>query len=183
MSFKNVLLGIFLLSCSFMAIPAQDDTNYLVYAYDTAMNIQYRVTTGMDAETLRLTEEVDALSQAIIDRVLKKADEITTEAQGNNLQGCVLQVSTSALSLINAVQDQMDHVHNQSHAFHTAVYQEIGVENILLVDFETYFYEFMNRLYENYYSLNDQIYGISNSILRLVNSREDIISMLENCMG
>lgn len=165
------------------AVSSQDSTNYLVYAHETAMNMLFTVKTNSNTQTNRLTEEVDLLSLALTDRIADKLEDTLTQQQGYQIQGCILQVSTMALSVVWDVHDQLEYVYNESVDFHQSVIREIMDKDMLQIDFEHFYYEFMEHLYERYYHLNDALVEVDASIQGLVAAKAFLMSMVDNCLG
>lgn len=168
------------LSCCTI-ITSAEDTNYLIFAYETALNVQHTVKTGANDQTARLTVAAEELSRVLTDRVIAKVDTITTPEQAF-IQGCILEASTKPLTYIRNVHDKLEHVYDQSLDFHSAVIQEITGKDLLQIDFEHFYHDLTNHLKEILADLNDQLYVISNSIVALAGSTMMLDFTLENCL-
>lgn len=176
-----IILAVFPLSGT---VSGQGSTNYLVYAHDTAMNMMFTVKTNSNAQTDRLSEEALQLSNALTDRLADKLQEPEmTQQQGYQMQGCILQVSTMSLSVIWDVHEQLERVYNRSVDFHQSVIRELTDQDVLQIDFEHFYYEFMEHLYERYYQLNDLLVEVSDSIQGLASVKVFLMTMLDNCLG
>lgn len=180
LALKLLLLGVILSFCC--SITSAEDTNYLIFAYETALNFQYTVKTGANEETARLTAAAENLSRVLTDRATEKLETITTPEQAFQIQGCILQASTMSLTFIWNVHDKLEQVYAQSLDFHSAVIQEITDKNLLQIDFEHFYHDLTSHLREILNDLNDQLYEISNSIVALAGSTMMLDYMLEMCL-
>lgn len=90
------------------------DFNYLSYVHESAMNMLFSFEVSANVYGLVMNDEAEKLSRALTDRVVEKLETISSAEEGFRMQGCVLQVSTMALSVIWDVHDQIERVHNGS---------------------------------------------------------------------
>lgn len=175
------LFLILFLTCA--SVTAQD-FNYLSYAHESAMSMLFSFEVSANLYGSLMTDEAEKLSRALTDRVVDRLETISSIEEGFRMQGCVLQASTMALSVIWDVHDHIGRVHNGSVDFHQSVIRELMDVNILTTDFDTFYNEFRIHLYEAYNYLNYVLLtNVINSLQDLINVGDFLIPMLENCLG
>lgn len=180
--FSNLLRVIIILTISAKFAFSQD-FNYLTYVHQSAMEMQYTFEVSINYYGQYLNNAAEQLSRALSDRVFDKMETISTYEEGYVLQGCILQTSTVALALIFDVVEQMEPVNNRTTDFHQSVLRELMEVNILMTDFDTFYYQFNVRLQESYRYLNDVLLiNMMSSLQSLIDADAFLVLLLETCL-
>lgn len=185
MSLKSVrspFLVIFLLATTRLYVSGQD-FNYLTYAHETAMNMQYTFEVSLNFFGQFLTTEAEQLSRSLTTRTIDTIAVSSTYEDGYKIMGCILPVSTMSLSFIWDVVDKLEPVGEETVDFHQSVLEELTRVNILKIDFETFYYQFSERLSRKYSHLNDVLLvDVVDSLDSLISGKEFLTFLLGNCL-
>lgn len=161
---------------------AGQDRNYLTHAHETAMDFQQRIKTSANELTVRLAREAEVLSKGLTDRVIVKQETISRAEQGYKLQGCILKVSTIALSIVMDIHEMLENVYHRSLEFDQGVILGITDKNLLLVDFQAFYSDLANLFNDTYLELDYVLNQIENRIWGVVIAKEWLYPMIDECL-
>lgn len=187
----KVLVAILLVSCLFVgggsaskATRQQDPFNYLLAAYNYALAIKENFEYATEYYRDYLTQEVQAISDRLINRLALATESIANEELGQALTTCTRSAAIAIQSQLISVHREFEVLHAEEVTLHQVVNSNMRDVNILITELDGLYYEFSDHLFEIYLRMNDELIpALSTEIIALIEIGEQAYQTLDQCLN
>lgn len=141
---KSFGLGVVVILC--LALAEGQTGNYLLAAFDSAMEVKAEYISEADFFRERLTWQADDFGYYFTTRMRYALAQATTPAQGAALRECAAVAAATCQESINRFDDSLQALHADANQLHSSVHEQLMDTNIKAEDLELFYYYHSYRM-------------------------------------